>query len=468
MAARPRDLGRGRDGEGLSTLATALGALLAVVVGRAALAWASEVTAHRSSAEVKSELRTALAERAAELGPDGLAVGGTGHLTVLATTGIDALDGYFARYLPQLVLAVIVPLTVLVAIASQDWLSAVIIGVTVPLIPVFMVLIGLATRATTRRQPGALQTLASRFLDIVAGLTTLKVFGRAKAQVRTIRNVADAYRTTTMRTLRVAFLSSLVLELVASVAVALVAVSVGLRLLHGHIGLQTALFLLVLAPEAYLPLRRVGSSFHASAPGLSAADEVLTLLERPADPHGVATFVPNPAHHDVTVTDLTVTYPGRSQPALSDVSLTVRRGEILALTGPSGCGRSTLLSVLLGFLRPASGTVAWATIDPAGTDPEAWRRQLAWGAATPAPLRRVDRRNIRMGRPGATDDDVAAAIDAAGLSPSSPACRPAATPARRARIRAVGRRAPAGGHRPRPAPRRPVRPPRRADGRPRR
>ena len=230
---------------------------------------------------MKSDLRSALTEHVAALGPGGLAEGRTGDLAVLATHGIDALDGYFTRYLPQLVLAVIVPLVVLAAVLSQDWISAAIIAVTVPLIPLFMVLIGMATRHATDRRLRALQRLAGHFLDVVAGLTTLKIFGRSKAQVQTIREVTAAYRRTTMATLRLAFLSSLVLELLASVAVALVAVSVGLRLLHGHLDLRTALFLLILAPEAYLPLRHVGTSFHASADGVRAAEQVFSVLDEP-------------------------------------------------------------------------------------------------------------------------------------------------------------------------------------------
>ena len=208
----------------------------------------------------------------------------TGDLAVLATRGIDALDGYFSRYLPQLLLAVIVPVAVLAVVAQEDWISGAIIAVTLPLIPLFMALIGVATRSHTNRQLRTLQVLSGHFLDVVSGLPTLKVFGRSRAQVRTIRDVTDSYRRTTMSTLRLAFLSSLVLEFLASIAVALVAVSIGLRLLHGHVDLRTALFVLVLAPEAYAPLRLVGTNFHASAEGLSAAEQVFAVLDQPPAP----------------------------------------------------------------------------------------------------------------------------------------------------------------------------------------
>ena len=238
------------------SLRTPLVALLAVVAGRAALAWAAERAAHRASASAKSELRRAAATRVAALGPHGLEAGDTGRLSVLLTTGIDALDGYFSRYLPQLFLAVIVPVTIIGVVAGADWVSAALIAVSLPLIPLFMALVGASTKDRTAARLLSLQRLAGHFLDVVAGLPTLKVFGRAKAQARSIAAVTDRYRSATMATLRLTFLSSLILELLATVSVALVAVAVGLRLLGGHMTFEDALFVLVLAPEAYLPLPR--------------------------------------------------------------------------------------------------------------------------------------------------------------------------------------------------------------------
>ncbi len=204
-----------------------------------------------------------------------------GELGVLLTTGIDALDGYFSRYLPQLFLAVIVPVAVIAVVAGADWVSAVLIAVSLPLIPIFMALVGATTRDRTAARLRSLQRLAGHFLDVVAGLPTLKVFGRAKAQARAIADVTDRYRSATMATLRLTFLSSLVLELLATVSVALVAVAVGLRLLAGTLPFHDALFVLVLAPEAYLPLRALGANYHASADGMRAAEQVFELLEEP-------------------------------------------------------------------------------------------------------------------------------------------------------------------------------------------
>jgi thiol reductant ABC exporter CydD subunit len=408
-------VGAAADGKGLAQLRTALVVLLAVVVARAAVAWYGDVAADRCSARVKSQLRGALAERVAHDAPSALSGQRTGDLVTLATRGIDALDGYFSRYLPQLVLAVIVPLTVLGVVASRDWLSALIIAVTLPLVPIFMVLIGTATRSHTDRQLRTLQQLSGHFLDVVAGLPTLKVFGRSKAQVTTIRAVTDRYRRATMSTLRLAFLSALVLELLASVAVALVAVSIGLRLLHGDVGFQTALLVLILAPEAYLPLRAVGTHFHASAEGLSAAEQVFTVLERPVPRRGQRAEAPDPAREPLVVEDLRVDLPGRDRPALDGFRLELAPGEVVALTGPSGCGKSTLLSVLLGFVRPTTGTARVGDVDLADVDPEAWRRRVAWVPQRPYLFATSIEANVRLGRPDAPALDVDAAVAAAGL-----------------------------------------------------
>ena len=273
----------------LGQVRTSVGLLFLVVLGRAALAWLGERAADRASASAKSDLRGALVERIALLGPAGIDRERSGRLVVLATGGIDALDSYFARYLPQLFLAVIVPLTIVLVVLGVDWISAAIIAVTVPLVPLFMSLVGASTKVRMERQARLLHRLAGHFLDVVAGLPTLKVFGRAKAQVAAVRETTDRYRTATMATLKVAFLSSLILELLATYSVALVAVAVGLRLLGGHLSLATALFVLILAPEAYLPLRRLGTNYHASAEGVRAAEEVFDVLERrgslPRHPH---------------------------------------------------------------------------------------------------------------------------------------------------------------------------------------
>ncbi len=403
-------------GKTASQLSTPLEALLAIVVGRALLVWSGEVAANRSSARVKSELRRGLVERIATLEPDGRPVRRTGDLVALATRGIDALDGFYSRYLPQLILAVIVPLAILAVVVTRDWISAAIMLVTLPLVPLFMVLVGLATRSHTDRQFRTLQVLSRHFLDVVSGLATLKVFGRSRAQVETIRNVTDSYRRTTMTTLRLTFLSSLVLELLASISVALVAVSIGLRLLGGHLDLQTSLFVLVLAPEAYLPLRLVGANFHASAEGMSAAEQVFEILELPPPRRGTRLDVPNPASSPLVVRDLRVTYPSRDGPALDGISVVVEPGEVLAVTGPSGCGKSTLLGVLLGLVTPESGLVRIGGVDLASLDPDAWKARVGWVPQRPHLFAASIADNIRLGRQDASAGDVLTAVAGAGLT----------------------------------------------------
>jgi thiol reductant ABC exporter CydD subunit len=404
------------DGRSLTQLQTPVIVLLLVVLARATVAWAAELAASRSSARAKSQLRAALLQRVATLGLDNSREQRTGELAVLATRGIDALDGYFSLYLPQLILAVIVPVVVVVVVLWNDWLSAAIIAFTIPLIPLFMALVGAATKERMDSQFRILERLAGHFLDVVAGLPTLKVFGRAKAQATAIGEITERYRRAAISTLRITFLSSLILELVATISVALVAVEIGLRLMNGHLDLRTALFALILAPEAYLPLRQLGANYHASAEGMAAAEQVFAVLEAPEPARGTRTDFPNPACGGLTVEGLRVSYPGRAEPALDDVTLTVSEGEVLALVGPSGCGKSTLLSVLLGLVSPELGSVRVGDVDLAKIDLDAWRARLAWVPQRPHLFKASIAQNVRLGRSGASTDEVRAAIEAAGLT----------------------------------------------------
>ena len=403
-------------GEGASALRTPLIWLAFVVLARAGVAWAAELAAARSSARAKSQLRSALLERIAVLGLDSSREQRSGELAVLCTRGIDALDGYFSLYLPQLLLAAIVPLVVLGAVVWNDWISAAIIAVTIPLIPLFMALVGAATRERMDAQFRTLERLGGHFLDVVAGLPTLKIFGRAKAQAASIREISERYRVVALGTLRITFLSSLILELVATVSVALVAVAIGLRLMNGALDLRTALFALVLAPEAYLPLRQLGANYHASSEGMAAAEQVFSVLQSTPAPQGTRTNFPNPAIAGLEVDRLTVKYPDRCEPALDDVSFTIEADEILALTGPSGCGKSTLLGVLLGLVRPQSGSIRVGGVELADLDIDAWRAALAWVPQRPHLFKASIAENVRLGRADASEGEVRAAIAAAGLS----------------------------------------------------
>ncbi|MFF3323242.1 thiol reductant ABC exporter subunit CydD [Streptomyces sp. NPDC002889] len=395
--------------QGLTTSgsATPLALLAAVALGRAAVAWLTELAAHRASAAVKSELRGRLLERAAELGPDWLSGQRSGSLVALATRGIDALDDYFSRYLPQLGLAVVVPVAVLARIVTEDWISAAVIVVTLPLIPLFMVLIGWATQARMDRQWHVLSRLSGHFLDVVAGLPTLKVFGRAKAQAESIRAITSQYRQATLRTLRIAFLSSFALELLSTLSVALVAVGIGMRLVHGDLDLYTGLVILMLAPEAYLPIRQVGAQYHAAAEGLSAAEEIFEVLG--TQPRAAGTGrVPDTLRLELDA--VTVRHEGRDEASLDAASLVVEPGETVALVGESGVGKSTLLNVLLGFAVPAEGQVRIGGTDLADLDPDQWREQIAWVPQRPYLFAGTIAENVRLARPDADDTAVHAAL----------------------------------------------------------
>ncbi|MFD9422509.1 MULTISPECIES: thiol reductant ABC exporter subunit CydD [unclassified Streptomyces] len=395
----------------VSELRTPLLLLAAVALGRALVAWLTELAAYRASAAVKSELRGRLLERATRLGPDWLSGERTGSLVALATRGVDALDDYFARYLPQLGLAVVVPVAVLARIVTEDWVSAAIIVVTLPLIPLFMILIGWATQSRMDRQWQLLSRLSGHFLDVVAGLPTLKVFGRAKAQAESIRTITSQYRRATMRTLRIAFLSSFALELLATLSVALVAVTIGMRLVHGELDLYTGLVVLILAPEAYLPIRQVGAQYHAAAEGLSAAEEIFSVLE--AEPPAAGTGAV-PASLRLELEEVTVRHGGRGEPSLDAASLVVEPGETVALVGPSGVGKSTLLNVVLGFALPDEGRVRVGGTDLADLSPERWRERIAWVPQRPHLFAGTIAENVRLARPDADDEAVASALRDAG------------------------------------------------------
>jgi ATP-binding cassette subfamily C protein CydD len=413
-------------GTGARALAGTLGLLLAVLAFRALTSYGGELAALRAAAAVKSQLRRKLTAHLVRLGPAWLGGQQAGELAALSSKGLDALDPYFARFLPQLVLAVAVPVAVLIRVALADWISALIIAVTLPLIPVFMVLVGLQTRARTQRQWQLLARLGGHFLDVVQGLPTLKLFGRDQAQADVIREVTDEYRSATMATLRIAFLSALVLELSAALATALVAVEMGLRLLAGHVSYQTALLVLLLTPEAYLPLRAVGAQFHASMEGVTAAGRVCDILDEPlpARLSSVTPVPPDLSQQTIQLNAVTLAYDARQRAALDHVSCSIRPGDRIVLTGPSGAGKSSLLALLLRFVAPADGRITVRQegvdgadpVDIAGLDLAAWRRQIAWVPQHPHLFDGTVASNIALGQPDATAADIARAAAAAGAA----------------------------------------------------
>ncbi|MGZ6754323.1 MAG: thiol reductant ABC exporter subunit CydD, partial [Nocardioides sp.] len=366
-----------------------------VVACRAATGWLVDRLSARAAGLVGTDVRrglvAALVAGRSRGRPDG-------EVAALATRGVAASEPYLTRYLPSLVLAAVLPGLTVVAIATQDLLSAVIVLATLPLVPVFGILVGLATRDRAERQWRALASLSGHFLDVVRGLPTLVAFRRAEAQSARIRDVTDRYRRASLGTLRIAFASSAVLELVATLSVALVAVTVGVRLAAGDLSLRTALVVLLLAPEAYWPLRRVGAEFHAAAEGVATFEQVGELLDGPAEPAG-----DGGAAGPLVVDGVGVTYPGRTHPALAGVSLLLPDRGITALTGPSGGGKSTLLAVLAGLRAPDRGEVRAGGVPVSGG---AWRSRVALLPQRPVFLAGSIGDNVRLSVPDATDDDV--------------------------------------------------------------
>lgn len=375
---------------------------------RAAIAWAHAVVAERASVRVKQELRDELVDDLLDprrLGPRPE----SSRVITLLGPGMDAFDGYIGRFLPQLALAVIVPGTVIAVVATVDLLSAVIIVLTLPLIGIFMALVGLMTRDKVQRRWAAMERLGRHFADVLDGLVVLKVFGRR--QEEGLRSVGEKHRKESMRALRLAFLSSLVLELFSTISVALVAVSIGLRVVEGHLDLAPAMFVLLLAPEAYLPVRRVGTLFHDSTEGAQATVDVLELLDH--ERHTGST--PPPAHPaELAFDDVEVRFPGRGTPALRLDRLRVAPGEFVALAGPSGGGKSTALHLLLGFLAPDRGSVRVGGRDLRDLDVTAWREHVAWVPQVPGLVAGTVRDNVTMGA-RADDEEVRHVLDAAGL-----------------------------------------------------
>jgi thiol reductant ABC exporter CydD subunit len=395
-------------GSGPAELEGRLSLLLLIAAGSAAVAWLTETAAHAAAAGVKSSLRMSLLQRVAAAGIEPGAR--TGELAAAAGRGIDGLDAWFARYAPALGLSVAVPIVVILRIARADLFSALIVGVTLPLIPVFGALVGAAARPRAERQWQAFSDLGAGMLETLRALPTLKVFGR-HADDR-VAELTERHRRETMGALRVAFLSALVLELAATISVAVVAVSVGLRVLNGGLPLEPAVLVLVLAPEAYLPLRRVAAEFHAAAEGAAALDRILDVVDRPP-PRAGGGSPPPPLPATIEMRSVTVRRPGRGS-VLSDVHLVVRPGEHLAIVGPSGAGKSTLLALLLGLVEPDDGAVLVDGMPLTEIDGDAWRRGLGWLGQDPHLFDGTIADNVRFADPAASDARVDRALEAAG------------------------------------------------------
>lgn len=395
--------------------------LVVMALLRSVLGWGRDVSSHGLARLVKADLRARVLDRIVGLGPGFSAGERSGELTTTVVEGVEALDAYFSEYLPQLALAVVMPLTILVCILPLDWISGLVLLLTAPLIPLFMVLIGSAADALARRQWVTLSRLSAHFVDVLQGLDTLKLFGRSGDEVARMARISDQYRRTTMGVLRVAFLSSMALEMLATLSVAIVAVEIGLRVLYGRMVFADAFFILVLAPDFYAPLRLLGSRFHSGMAGVAAADRIFEILgaaSATADrsgPHGApSTPVPDLRGATIRFQDVVLRYDPQRRPALDGVSFQLRPAQRLALVGPSGAGKSSVLQLLLRFAAPSEGAITVGDVDLQSVAPGPWREQLAWVPQRPYLFNTTVADNIRLGRFGAPQRLVEEAARRAG------------------------------------------------------
>lgn len=404
-------------GDSFSEVAPMLAWLGLISVARGLTGAGFESAGRLGAARVMSELRGRLAEHLLLRRPGGLAAEHSGELANSAVGGVEALENYFARYLPQAVLAVIVPLAILAWVVRYDWEAAAILAVTAPLIVVFMVLIGRLTEGRTRRRWQYMSHLSAHFMDLVGGIETLRANGRAEAQTESIARVGEDYRRETMGALRIGFLSALVLELLAMIGVAMVATAVGIQLAGGHLTLTAGLTVLLLAPELYMPLRQLGVQFHASTDGMAAAERIFEVLDQPASVAVPADPVaaPDPRRGAIRIEGVTFAYPERS-PVFTGLDLEIGPGETVALTGPSGCGKTTLAALIIRLADPMNGTVVCDGVDLSRVAPEDWRRQVAWVPQRPTIFAGSISDNLRLFEPGAGGDSLAEATDRAELN----------------------------------------------------
>lgn len=408
------------DGAGVGDVSGFLSWILLAFSLRALLAWASSLSGKTIAVQTKSLVQQLLLDKLEALGPAYLISERSGELSSTLTEGVESLDAYFSQYLPQLVLSALVPATILFFVFPMDILSGVVLLVTAPLIPYFMYLIGGSAKKITDRQYSTLSRLAGQFLDSLQGMKTLKLFNQAKAEVEKIRETSDEYRKTTLKVLQVTFLSALVLELLATLSTAVVAVQIGLRLLYFRVSLEQALFTLIIAPEFYIPLRMLGLRFHAGMEGQSAAERIFQILDTkplrniPECPETPSS--PAPPFQSLELKGVSFQYPGERGGALKDIHLRVHQGEQVALVGASGAGKSTLASLILGFFPPGEGQILVNGEDLSKLDLSSWREGIAWVPQEPALFQDTIAANIRLARPDAEDGAVAAAASAAHLA----------------------------------------------------
>jgi len=385
---------------GLTEVKSWLIYLLILFIIRAILIWASEVSAFKAAAQVKQKLRSQLQEKLFALGPIAVADQHSGEISNTLVEGIEALENYYARYLPTMSLVALIPFSILIFIFPIDWISGVVLVVTAPLIPFFMILIGKGTEKLNHKQWRKLARMSAYFLDMIQGISTLKLFDASKREAKTIAMISDEYRKTTMSVLRVAFLSSLALEFLATVSIAIVAVLIGFRLFYGEMDFFYGFFALLLAPEFYLPLRNMGTHYHARLEAIGAAENILAILEKdtPQEQNTENSSVAEASNSiAIELHNIHFSYPDRGI-ALDDFSLKIPAGKRTAIVGYSGAGKSTVANLLLGFIQPQSGEILINQQNLNQLGLKSWREKIAWVPQHPHFFHGSIRYNIALGK----------------------------------------------------------------------
>ncbi len=393
------------DARGLADQFPALWVLLGVIILRGVLYFLSDWQASLAAVRIKSTLRMEAIRKLFHHGPGRLKQEQTGELAATLIEGVEALDPYFSQYLPQLAFSAFIPLAILISVIPVDGLTAVVLAVTAPLIPFFMVLIGSAAGAETKKRWGALSRLSAHFLDSLQGLTTLKALNQAQQQATRLEASGERYRLATMNVLRITFLSALALELLATISTAVVAVEIGLRLLYGRIFFEQAFFILLIAPEFYMPLRMLGTRFHAGSAGVAAAARIFEILDQNKDVPGTSLLPAEqvPDHFEgISLRGVSYCYPDGNSDALEDISLDIPTGQHVALVGHSGSGKSTLMGLLLKWMEPQSGEIIIGDVGLARVDRATWFRQIAWVPQRTRLSTGSIAANLRMGKRDAT------------------------------------------------------------------